>query len=131
VIVADASAVAELLLARPQAEAIRAALAPHPELHVPEHFHVEVLSLLRRYSIRRELTERRSAIALAALDDLRAVRYPVMEMADIVWDLRAGLTAYDAAYLALARRLDVGLVTLDGGLASVARTDGRLVALSG
>jgi predicted nucleic acid-binding protein len=130
VIVSDASAVAELLLARPQADAVRAVLAPHPELHVPEHFHVEVLSVLRRYSIRRELSERRSAVALAALEDLRAVRYPVMEMADIVWDLRAGLTAYDAAYLALARRLDVGLITLDKGLAAAARADGRLVALS-
>lgn len=128
-IVADASAVAELLLARPRAEAVRGALAPHPELHVPEHFHVEVLSVLRRYSIRKELSERRSAVALAALEDLRAVRYPVMEMADVVWELRAGLTAYDAAYLALARRLDVGLITLDKGLAAAARGDGRLVAL--
>jgi predicted nucleic acid-binding protein len=130
VIVADASAVAELLLARPQAQAVRAALAPHPELHVPEHFHVEVLSVLRRYAIRKELSERRSVVALAALEDLRAVRYPVMAMADVVWDLRAGLTAYDAAYLALARRLDVGLITLDKGLAAAARADGRLMALS-
>jgi predicted nucleic acid-binding protein len=129
VIVADASAVAELLLARPQAKAIRARLASHPELHVPEHFHVEVLSVLRRYSIRRELSTRRSAVALAALQDLRAVRYPVMEMADAVWELRAGLTAYDAAYLALARRLDVRLITLDKGLAAAAQSDGRLAAL--
>jgi predicted nucleic acid-binding protein len=129
VIVTDASAVAELLLVRPRAEAVRAALAPHPELHVPEHFHVEVLSVLRRYSIRKELSERRSAVALAALEDLRAVRYPVMEMAEVIWDLRAGLTTYDAAYLALARRLDVGLLTLDKGLAAAARADGRLIAL--
>ena len=128
-IVADASAVAELLLARPQAEAIRGAVAPHSELHVPEHFHVEVLSVLRRYSLRKELSERRSTIALAALEDLRTVRYPVMEMVDVVWDLRAGLTAYDAAYLALARRLDVELITLDKGLAAAARADGRLMAL--
>ncbi len=128
-IVADVSAVVELLLARPQAEAVRVALAPHPELHVPEHFHVEMLSVLRRYSLRRELSERRSIVALAALEDLRVVRYPVMEMADVVWDLRAGLTTYDAAYLALARRLDVGLITLDKGLAAAAAADGRLVAL--
>lgn len=128
-IVADASAIAEVLLARPQAESVRSVLAPHPELHVPEHFHVEVLSVLRRYSIRKELSERRAAVALAALEDLRAVRYPVVEMADVVWDLRAGLTAYDAAYLALARRLDVGLVTLDKGLAAAARADRRLVVL--
>jgi predicted nucleic acid-binding protein len=129
VIVTDASAVAEVLLARSRADAVRTVLAPHPELHVPEHFHVEVLSVLRRYSIRKELSERRSTVALAALEDLRAVRYPVMEMADVVWDLRAGLATYDAAYLALARRLDVGLVTLDKGLAAAAQAEDRLVVL--
>jgi predicted nucleic acid-binding protein len=129
VIVADASAIAEVLLARPRAGAVRAALSPHPELHVPEHFHVELLSVLRRYAIRQELSERRAVEALAALADLRALTYPVIELADAVWDLRAELTAYDAAYLALARRLDVGLVTLDKGLAMAAAKEGRLVLL--
>jgi predicted nucleic acid-binding protein len=127
VIVADASAIAEVLLVRPQAGAVRIALEPHPELHVPEHFHVELLSVLRRYAVRRELSERRASEALAALADLRAVRYPVIELADAVWDLRSELTAYDAAYLALARRLDVELVTLDRGLAKAAAKEGRLV----
>jgi len=127
VIVADASATAELLLARPGAAKVRAALSPHPELHVPEHFHVELLSVLRRYSIRGELNDRRAGEALAALADLRAVRYPVIELAEAVWELRSELTAHDAAYLALARRLDVGLVTLDKGLAKAAAKEGRLV----
>jgi len=129
VIVADASATAELLLARPAAAKIRAALSSHPELHVPEHFHVEVLSVLRRYAVRRELSQRRAAQALAALADLRAVRYPVIELAEAIWDLRSQLTAKDAAYLALARRLDVGLVTLDKGLAAAAAKERRLVYL--
>lgn len=129
-IVTDASAVLELLLARPAAAAIRDVLAGHSEVHVPEHFHVEVLSVLRRYAIRRELSERRAAVALAALAELRAIRYPVMELADAIWDLRENLTAYDAPYLALARRLDVDLLTLDGGLADAARGDGRLAALN-
>ncbi|HEX5852259.1 MAG TPA: PIN domain-containing protein [Solirubrobacteraceae bacterium] len=129
-IVADASAIAELLLARPRAAAVRAALLPHPELHVPEHFHVEMLSVLRRYSIRRELSQRRAAEALAALADLRVLTYPVIQLADTVWDLRFDLTAYDAAYLALARRLDVAVITLDKGLAKAAAKDARLVALS-
>jgi predicted nucleic acid-binding protein len=130
VIVADASAVVELLLARPQAGAIRAALEPHPELHVPEHFHVEVLSALRRYSIRRELSDRRSALAITELTELRVIRYPVIDLADAVWDLRPVLTTYDAAYLALARWLDLEVVTLDSGLGAAARADGRLALLS-
>jgi predicted nucleic acid-binding protein len=51
----------------------------------------------------------------------------VIELTAEIWELRDTLTAYDAAYLALAGRLDVGLVTLDGGLAAVAAREGRLV----
>jgi predicted nucleic acid-binding protein len=127
VIVADASAIAELLLAGPRAELIRAALSQHTELHVPEHFHVEMLSVLRRYAIRGELSELRAAEARAALAELRTLSYPVIELADAIWSLRDNLTAYDAAYLALARQLDIALITLDKGLA--AEAGGRLVQI--
>jgi predicted nucleic acid-binding protein len=129
VIVADSSAIVELLLARPCAATVRAALAPHSELHVPEHFHVEVLSALRRYSVMGELPELRAAQALSAVGDLRAVTYPVLTLIRGIWDLRAALTAYDAAYLALARQLGTSLVTLDRGLATMAAKDGRLACL--
>ncbi len=125
-IVADASAIVEVLLAMPRAREVRVKLAAHTELHVPEHFHVEALSALRRYAIRGELGELRAAEALAALRDLRTLSYPAIELAAEIWGLRDVLSAYDAAYLALARRLDVGLVTLDGGLATVAAGEGRL-----
>ena len=128
-IVTDASAMVEVILAMPRAGEVRVALAEHSELHVPEHFNVEVLSALRRYAVRGELTQMRAMEALAALHDLRTLAYPVIELAAEIWELRDTLTAYDAAYLALARRLDVGLVTLDGGLAVVAAQDGRLVQL--
>jgi predicted nucleic acid-binding protein len=128
VIVADASAIVEVLLGMSRADEVRAALAEHSELHVPEHFNVEALSALRRYAIGGELSQLRAAEALAGLRDLRALTYPVIELADEVWDLRENLTAYDAAYLALARRLGIGLVTLDGGLAAAAAKDGRLVS---
>jgi predicted nucleic acid-binding protein len=129
VIVTDASAIVEVLLATPRAGEVRATLVGHSELHVPEHFNVEALSALRRYAMRGEITQLRAAEALAALRDLRSLSYPVIELAAEIWGLRDSLTAYDAAYLALARRLDVGLVTLDGGLASMAAKEGRLVEL--
>jgi predicted nucleic acid-binding protein len=130
VIVTDAGVVAEVLLDGPRAGVIRAVLARHREVHVPEHFHVEVLSVLRRYSIRGELSERRFGRALSALADLRTIRYPVIELAETVWDLRQSLTTYDAAYLALARRLNAGLLTLDSGLAAAAGAEDRLVLLT-
>ena len=46
-----------------------------------------------------------------------------------VWALRRALTAYDAAYLALARALDARVLTTDRGLAAAARSDRRLVEL--
>ncbi len=128
-IVADASAIVELLLARPLAERVRGALHDHTELHAPEHLHVECLSALRRYALRGELSESRGAVALDALAELRVLRYPVIEIRTGVWDLRHALTAHDAAYLALARRLDCLLLTIDSGLASVARSEGRLAEL--
>lgn len=128
-IVVDASAITEVLLARSRATAIRVALSVHSELHVPAHFHVEVLSALRRYSLRNELSDLGTAEALATLSDLRALTYPVRELIKPIWELRFNLTPYDAAYLALARWLDVGLITLDGALANAAAADGRLVAV--
>jgi predicted nucleic acid-binding protein len=81
---------------------------------------------MSRYAIRGELSERRDGESLAALHDLRVLTYPVAELAEAICD---SLTAYDAAYLALARRLDVGLITLDSGLAKATAREERLVAL--
>jgi predicted nucleic acid-binding protein len=128
-IVVDASVIAELLLGHPRERSIRPVLAAHAELHVPEHFHAEVLSVLRRFSLRGELLELRAARTLATLVALRTRTYPVRELIAPIWELRSNLSVYDAAYLALARRLDIGLVTLDGALATAAAAEGRLVAV--
>jgi predicted nucleic acid-binding protein len=128
-IVVDASAVAEVLLQRPRASSVGAVLAEHSELHVPEHFHIEVMSVLRRRLLRGDISEVGGARALASLAALRALSYPVRELIAPIWELRANLSVYDAAYLALARRLDTGLITLDGALAEAAARDGRLVSV--
>lgn len=129
-IVADASAVVELLMAGPRSASTRDALSTHNELHVPEHFHVEVLSVLRRRSLRLEMDELRALEVLTALSELRTITYPVIELMEEIWSMRTRLTVYDAAYLALAHRLDAPLITLDSGLARAAEADGRLVKLT-
>jgi predicted nucleic acid-binding protein len=129
VIVADASAVGDFLLDFPNAAAIRAVLAEHSTIHVPEHFHIEVISMLRRRALHGELDEPRRAQALSDLRELRVVRYADIELLPRVWELHERLSAYDAAYLALAHELDLALITCDAALAEVARGEGRLVEL--
>jgi predicted nucleic acid-binding protein len=129
-IVADASAVAEVLLKRPLAASVAATPAAHTEIHVPEHFHVEVMSALRPRLLHGDVSEVGAARALASLAALRALSYPVRELIAPIWNLRANLSVYDAAYLALAQKLDTGPITLDGSLGeAAARGDGRLVGV--
>jgi predicted nucleic acid-binding protein len=129
VIVADASAIGDVLLDNRHAPGVRSVLAGHSAIHVPEHFHVEAISMLRSHALRGELGERRCAQALSDLRELRVVRYPVGELLDGVWELRNRLSAYDAAYLALARQLGLRLLTCDAGLAQAALAEGRLAEL--
>ena len=128
-LVADASAVVDLLSGSPLASAVRAELIGVAELDVPEHFHVEGISALRGLLRRGDITPERADRALDLLLSLRVLRHPVAPLAREVWGLRDKLTSCDAAYLALARALDVRLLTTDGGLAAAARREGRLVEL--
>jgi predicted nucleic acid-binding protein len=128
-LVADASAVVDLLAGSPRAGAIRVELAEVRELDVPEHFHVEAISALRGPLRRGDLSPERADRALDLLLELRVVRHPVAPLARDVWALRESLTAYDAAYLALAQAIDAPVLTTDRGLAAAARSAGRLVEL--
>lgn len=128
-LVADASAVVDLLSGASRSAAIRTELSAVAELDVPEHFHVEAISALRGLLRRGDISPERADRALDLLLALRVVRHPVASLARDVWALREALTAYDAAYLALARALDARVLTTDRGLAAAARSDGRLVEL--
>jgi predicted nucleic acid-binding protein len=128
-LVADASAVVDLLAGAATAPAIRAELSAVAELDVPEHFHVEAISALRGLRRRGDLSPERADRALDLLLALRVVRHAVAPLARDVWALRDALSAYDAAYLVLARTLDARVLTTDRGLAAAAQSDGRLVAL--
>ena len=87
------------------------------DLHVPHLFEVEVLSILRRYSLRGELSQARARLALDRLSAARFTRYPHTALLSRVWELRDNVTVYDAAYVALAETLEAPLVTTDARLA--------------
>lgn len=118
-IVLDASAVVEWLLGRPLAGAVERRLwHGSPSLHAPHLLAVEVAQVVRRYQLHGVLTAERGALALAALADLGVASYPHEPLLPAIWQLRESLTAYDAAYVALAAALRAPLVTLDGRLAA-------------
>lgn len=118
-IVVDASAVLEVLLnTRVGARLADRLLAPGETLHVPHLIDVEVAQVLRRYSRTRELDDARGQEALEDLADLPFTRYPHGLLLPRIWELRDNVTAYDAAYIALAEALDAPLVTLDAALKS-------------
>jgi predicted nucleic acid-binding protein len=129
VIVLDASAALAATLPGPEAWLVQDRLLDVTEVHVPEHFHAEALSGLRRLSLRGDLDELAARRALRALALLRALRHPVLPLRVGIWARRDNLSAYDAAYLALAEQLDASLLTLDRGLAAAAEIEGRLVAV--
>jgi predicted nucleic acid-binding protein len=117
VIVVDASAVLELLLNSPRAAGIGARLfAPRETLHAPHLLDLEVAQVLRRYAAAGALTAERGDHALHDLGDLPLERYPHHLFLGRIWELRHNLTAYDAAYVALAEALAAPLVTRDAAL---------------
>lgn len=60
----------------------------------------------------------RAQQALSDLADLPISRYPHDLFLFRIWQLRQNLTAYDAAYVALAEALSAPLLTRDARLAS-------------
>ena len=118
-IVADASAILEVLLRTDAAPRVEARLfAAGESLHAPHLLDVEVAQVLRRYAARHELTPLRALAALELLARFPIARYPHAPLLGRIWALRENLTAYDAAYVALAEGLGATLVTRDERLAS-------------
>lgn len=118
-IVLDASATIEWLLQSPTGVKIdQRIFSPLESLHVPHLLDVEVAQVLRRYVRDKAITPRRAQEALEDLADMPLSRYPHDLLIPRIWELRATLTAYDAAYVALAELLDARLLTCDGKIAS-------------
>jgi predicted nucleic acid-binding protein len=118
VIVLDASAAVELLLNTATGKSIAARLRPETvTVHAPHLIDVEVTQVLRRYVLAQALSAERAVMALDCLRDLDLTRYAHEPFLPRMWELRANLTAYDAAYVSLAEALGAVLLTCDARLA--------------
>jgi predicted nucleic acid-binding protein len=127
VIVVDASALLEALLRTSAAPAVEDRLfAPGQTLHAPHLLDVEAAQVIRRYAAQGDIDAERGRMALADLADFPLRRYPHDFLLPRIWDLRNNLTAYDAAYVALAEALDAPLLTRDRRLATSAGHRARI-----
>jgi predicted nucleic acid-binding protein len=74
--------------------------------------------VIRRYALAGEIEPSRGFQVLEDLVDLPLTRYSHELLLSRIWELQHNLTAYDAAYLALAEALAAPLLTRDARLAS-------------
>ena len=126
-IVLDASAAVEWLLQTQAGQQIESRIYSHNEsLHAPELLDLEVAQVLRRFVQQHKISNARAAEAVEDLIDLRVTRYPHAVLLPRIWDLRHNLSAYDAAYVALAEKLGATLLTGDSALSSAAGNIARI-----
>jgi predicted nucleic acid-binding protein len=120
-IVLDASAAIDWLLQTPAGERIENRIySRHETLHAPHLLDLEVTQVLRRLVQQGAVRAKRADEAVRDLLDLRVHRYAHFLFVSRIWQLRHNLSAYDAAYVVLARQLGAVLVTRDQSLAAAA-----------
>lgn len=126
-IVVDASALLEVVLLTPDAIEIGERLfAPEQAIHAPYVIDLEVAQVVRRYCAMGDVTREHGARALDDLAVLAIERHHHTPLLPRIWQLRDNVTAYDAAYLALAETLDAPLLTRDVRLARAPGHDARV-----
>lgn len=117
-IVLDASAAVELLLGGSRAELVLPWFeAEEGEIHAPALLDVEVAQVLRRLVAGGRMTPRRGEAAVELLSELPVARHIETPLLPRIWRHRENLSAYDAAYVALAEALRCPLLTFDAGIA--------------
>ncbi|MGC9953417.1 MAG: type II toxin-antitoxin system VapC family toxin [Rhizomicrobium sp.] len=114
-IVVDSSLAVELLLPTPLGVRIVDRVFDE-ERHVPHLIDVEFASALRRLTRFGGLNEAAARRALDNFGDWTLVRHDHGKLLQRIWQLRDSVSAYDAAYVALAESLDAPLLTCDAKL---------------
>ena len=130
-VVLDSSAVVALLAdAGPTGEWVKN-LTASAALFAPHLLPFEAGNILRRQAQTGILDASAATLAHIDLVALPIDLYPYEALADRAWELRANITIYDAAYVALAELLTAPLITLDGRLARAPGPRCRIVTYAG
>ena len=117
--VVDASLLIEALTVEGPGGPIGRRLGRETTLHAPTHLAAEFTNGVRRLELQGKVSPERAQEALEDLLVLPVQQHRFEPLAYRVWSLRHQLTAYDAAYVAVAENLGHVLCTTDRRLASV------------
>ncbi|MCO7222253.1 type II toxin-antitoxin system VapC family toxin [Klenkia sp. PcliD-1-E] len=118
--VIDSSAVVALLTdAGGQGSWVGEQLRGRPKL-APAVMRFEVANVLRRLVVSGQLTSDDGVQAHRDLVDLQVTEWSFERVSERTTELWPNVTAYDAAYVAMAEALDVPLLTLDERLSRAA-----------
>jgi predicted nucleic acid-binding protein len=128
-IVVDASVVLGALVGFEQKPSLRTKLLASGDLAAPSFLDVEVANVLRREVRLGRLSAARGLQAIGDLVDLGLTTYDVDHLLFRIWDFRDNLTAYDAAYVALAEDFRIPLLTCDRKLASTKGHSAQIILL--
>jgi len=118
--VVDASVLAAFYAAdEPRRPQITARLSAGHALYAPAHLDAEVVSALRGMARGNPVLTDAVPGALRHLAGFPIRRMPVAPLLERMWQLCDTVTPNDAAYVALAERLDSSLITCDAKLVAV------------
>jgi predicted nucleic acid-binding protein len=111
-IVTDASVLVESLTGSVAAQE----MLVEEQVQVPAITDIEVASALRKRVRLGQISANDGWHLLDTYRWMAVTRHNVFAMFDRIWELRENVTAYDAAYVALAEAIDCPLVTGDAQL---------------
>lgn len=113
-IVVDASVIVEILTNdRGRASDVRPVLESEANWAAPEHITIEVVNALRGIWLSRRQDDLAFQKHVTALERLEIDTHADRTLLQRIRELAHNMTAYDAAYVALAEMLGCPLVTLD------------------
>lgn len=113
----DASAAIELVLAGRIGKEVAGLIEEERRLAAPEVIDLEFLQSMRGLLRAGKIDGQRADLAILDFDDLPVRRHRHRHLRRRIWKLRHDISAYDAAYVALAEWLDSRLITADARLA--------------